>query len=173
MASRPSYRRNPKRFNSLAGLAVKLPGAVRAPPRHWESSLQMGMVRYFLIAVDPLDAKLISIPNGDVRDPVVQERLKLEGLCPGATDLLLVLPAARVCWVEVKIPAMPLYGVRRTDLSSDQKAFHAALDHFDQARAVIRSLDEWADLLERHQVRLKHRPLAPVHLGQFPAPSPR
>lgn len=162
---RRTYRRKTNLLNiqlSPDGKARVVPGPAkppRKPPRHWESELQCGLVRWFLLNVRPEAAKLISIPNGDLRDPRVVERLKEEGQCAGATDMLLILPAARVVWVELKLEADRLWGVRRTDLSDDQQVFHRWLEHFGHDKAVVRSPEEFCDLLDRFGVAYRARPL--------------
>jgi hypothetical protein len=160
--TRFAYGQKRRRSNPRIGAGINLPGppkAPRKPPRHWESELQVMLNRWFALAVRPEHAKLFSIPNGDERDAHVQDRLKDEGLCPGATDLVLLLPRGKVCWVEVKTAADPAWGVRRTELSSVQKTFHGWLAHFGHDRAVVRSPEEFCDLLDRYGVPYAHRPL--------------
>jgi hypothetical protein len=163
---KPRRKANPFKVTQAADGRITLvttpvtTGVRRKPPRHFESELQCAIVRWFVLNVRPEAAKLISIPNGDVRSPFVVARLKEEGMCNGAADLQLLLPAARLVWVEVKLAANKKYDVRRTDLSEEQREFHRWLAHFGHPAVVVRSVEEFADLLDREGVPYRAYPIS-------------
>ncbi len=77
-----------------------------------------------------------AVPNGEKRDVRVGARLKEEGVLPGVSDLVLVLPG-RVVFVEIKTPA--------GRLSPAQKAFREAVQGLGHPYVVWRSLDDCID----------------------------
>lgn len=124
------------------------------------------MVQWFRLQVRPEHAVLLSIPNGDQRDAWVQDRLLEEGLLPGAPDLIIALPAARLLWVEVKTDKNEIWGIERTYLSPVQKNVHGLLRALGHEPVVCRSVEELADLLEQHGVPFGVRPITPLLAGR-------
>lgn len=79
-----------------------------------------------------------AIPNGEKRDVRVGARLKEEGVLPGVSDLVLILPG-RVVFVEIKTST--------GRLSPAQKAFREAVQGLGHSYVVWRSLDDCIDFL--------------------------
>ena len=153
---------------------------------HPEDDLQAEIVRWHAAAVRQGDAILFAVPNGEKRDPVTAARLTGIsaanrdampegrdllpfglGVLPGVTDLVLVLPAARVCWVELKIPDitwppanLPAAGPRQLlhragRLDKRQRRFRDGVAGLGHAHRVVRYLSEYAELLEELGVPLR------------------
>lgn len=74
-----------------------------------------------------------AVPNGEKRDVRVGARLKEEGVLPGVSDLVLILPG-RVVFVEIKTAA--------GRLSPVQKAFREVVQGLGHPYVVWRSLDD-------------------------------
>lgn len=118
----------------------------RKKPDHPEHKLQKSLVAWHRQCVRPEHAVVISIPNGDERPKLAAIRLIEEGMHPGATDLLLILPGGRVCWVEVKLDTTAL--TKRTDLSPSQISFRAMLLAMAHDHRVVRSIEQYEAVLE-------------------------
>lgn len=79
-----------------------------------------------------------AVPNGEKRDVRVGARLKEEGVLPGVSDLVLILPE-RVVFVEIKTVA--------GRLSPAQCAFREVVQGLGHSYMVWRSLDDCIDFL--------------------------
>lgn len=154
---------------------------LRAAPRHWESRLQVSIVRYFAAAVpgavighqlneaalqlgvlsnlpQTAQAVLFSIPNGDSRDARVQERLKDEGLCPGFPDFAVALHGPRLLIFETKIAADRIRGTRATNPGPRQDLVINILKALGFGVHVVRSVEEFAGVLAANGVKVRHSP---------------
>ena len=60
--------------------------------RHVESNTQIAAVRWFRDQYPHLARLLFAIPNGGARNAVTGAILKAEGVVPGVSDLLLLVP---------------------------------------------------------------------------------
>jgi hypothetical protein len=76
-----------------------------------------------------------AIPNAARRSPQLAARMKAEGLRAGVADLVIMAPAGRVHWLELK-------DGRRGVQSDAQKGFQAICGRLGHDYAVARSLDE-------------------------------
>ena len=164
-----------------SGTVGSTPPARRKPAGHPEDDLQGTLIQYFALAVHPKDAILFAIPNGEKRDAAVAARLSGlsakqrdlldedaalrpagQGVLPGASDLVLLLPGPRTVLIEVKIPeilapgsGMMLAGGRLPKevlheagrLSKAQKRFRMGVERLDQDYRVVRSLEDFVALL--------------------------
>jgi len=83
----------------------------KIPSEHEE---QVGFINWFRENYPELI--IFAVPNGGMRHPRVAEKLKAEGVMAGVPDLCVLLPDAKVVWVEMK-------RVKGSRLSSDQKEF--------------------------------------------------
>lgn len=141
-----------------------------------EQPLQIALVDFHRLAViNPRDAILLAIPNGEARDKITagilvgkrpkgtplqplsdDELIKPYGLgvLPGATDLLLVTRGI-TDWVEVKVPEDQTAGTKKTSLSRPQKVFAKALTDLDHYHHVVRTIDEYEALLRRRGIALR------------------
>jgi hypothetical protein len=103
-----------------------------------ESHIQIQCVNWFRLQHAQIKDKLISIPNGGLRNVATGARLKREGAKAGVWDLLLLMPNEKSAngglFIEIKTPT--------GKLSKTQSDFF--LEHRDYyAFAVCRSLDEF------------------------------
>jgi hypothetical protein len=79
------------------------------------------------------------VPNGGLRSKREAARFKLMGVKPGVSDLVISMPEGRTGYMEVKSP--------KGRLTEDQENFLAAMAANGNLTAVVRSLDEAADVL--------------------------
>lgn len=111
--------------------------------RQYERRFQIFLVRQFKSLVDPLNAQLIAIPNGEDRSDETLELLEAMGIQEGWPDLALILHDGRVWWIEVKLEATLQHAA--TGLSKAQGAIHTLLGWFDHPVSVVRTVAEfWA-----------------------------
>lgn len=89
-----------------------------------------------------------AVPNGEKRDVRVGARLKEEGVLPGVSDLVLILPG-RVVFVEIKTAA--------GRLSPVQCAFREVVQGLGHSYMVWRSLDDCIDFLTQVKRRENDR----------------
>lgn len=180
---------------------------LRAPHRaHPEDDLQQAIVAFHAAAVSQVHAVLYAVPNGEKRDPITAARLsginaaardQLPddmalmpaglGLLSGVADLHLLLSAARLVLIEVKVPeivaapaTLPLFGkttkrprkevLHRAGVQSKtQRRFQAGVTALGHAYHIIRSVEAYADLLEACGVPLRCRPWGPgVNSARLP-----
>lgn len=114
-----------------------------------ESNVQCAIVshlRRFL----PSTYRVISIPNGRFKaEPRTIERLKREGLTPGAPDLLLLRNDGWFAAIEVK--------ASKGRLSPEQVEWSEWLTAGAAEMAVVRSVDEALEIVAGWGVPLKGR----------------
>lgn len=130
-----------------------------ARPRHLEDSLQASIVDYHRRAVPEEAAILFAVPNGGRRSPREAARLKRQGVLAGVSDLILVT-YERTVFLEVKL-AKSLLQDRETRQSDSQREFQARVEGLGHPYRVIRSLEDYAAVLDRFQVPVRFRPLSP------------
>jgi hypothetical protein len=157
----------------------------KRPQTHPEDELQRALVAYFREAVRPGDAVLFAIPNGEKRDLVTagklvgisrKARARMDdadailpyglGVLPGASDLVLVLPAARTIYVEVKIPelrdAMGRIVRQGGTLSKNQRLFRGGVEALEHTYRVADSIEVFDTILRESGLRLRTHPLTKV-----------
>ena len=150
-------------------------------PRHpvaRERLVQASIVEaHRLCVVNPWEALLFAVPNGEVRDPVtarmltgytsrareIMERTLPEGellrpygqgVLAGVVDLVLVL-ASRVIFVEVKRGADRDAGSRAGTMSASQRRFQKAVTALGHEHWVLDSADAYLALLRGAGVALR------------------
>lgn len=111
---------------------------------HPEHQIQQAIHRFLTIE----HVFHFAVPNGEKRDVRVGARLKEEGVLPGVSDLVLILPG-RVVFAEIKTVA--------GRLSPAQKAFREAVQGLGHPYVVWRSLDDCIDFLTQVQRRKDDR----------------
>lgn len=124
----------------------KAGAAVCRHARDEEHRLQTACVRWFRLAYPEWAQLLFAVPNGGRRDAVTGARLKAEGVVPGVSDLLLLVPAHHIehdgfigLWHGFCIEMKTLKG-RQTENQKDwQKAVEAAGYRYE----VVRTVDEF------------------------------
>ena len=122
---------------------------------------------------DALTAARLSGISAETRATLPDDQALLpagQGVVPGVNDLVVVLPVGRTLWVELKIPEIvdpPAHvawgGKRRVlhkagVLSKEQRRWRAGVEKLGHDYRVVRSVSEYADLLEEHGVPLRSRP---------------
>ena len=110
-----------------------------------EARIQAAIVD-FVRTVAP-EVIIWAVPNGGLRTKAEAARLKWTGVLAGVLDLTLALPNGRCAFWEVK--------THDGSLSEDQIDFIIRLRALDHSWAVIRSIDEARDELERLKVKTK------------------
>lgn len=153
---------------------------INAPKRRrtkHEQTLQASIVAFHALAViDPCQAILFAVPNGESRDAVTAGilagrkprsdsahqvtdadllRPRGQGVLEGATDLILLTAGPRTDLIEVKVEASELTGVKRTYLKPAQKRFREAAVGLGHHHHVIRSPEEYEAILRALRVRLR------------------
>lgn len=96
----------------------------------------------YLRAVLPPSHKVVHVPNNP-RSKIAGARLKRLGMLAGAPDLMILRPAARCAWIEVKPEG--------EYLSQGQKDFRDWCKAQGHPWAVCRSIDDARDFLEAEQ----------------------
>lgn len=131
-----------------------------APPRRnqYETRLQIYLVELFAGHVKPEHAILAMTGNGSYRTPETLRLITRMGLVEGLPDLLLVLPTARLHWIEVKLERTLWH--LRTDLTGAQPAMHARLIEMGHTVSVVRNPREFWDVVEAEKI--------PHTLREFP-----
>ena len=81
---------------------------------------------------------IFSIPNGGTRNIREAMTFKATGLLKGASDLVVIFPNGKLCFVELKIEK----GIQ----SNEQKDFEERITKAGYEYHLIRSLDEFKEL---------------------------
>ena len=87
------------------------------------------------------NAFAFAVPNAAKRSPMMAARMKAEGLVPGIADLCVMLPGAKVGWLELKTAKG-----RQTDA---QGYFEEVCHWLDHPYALVRTLDEAIAVLKQ------------------------
>ena len=143
----------------------------RIQTRHPESELQQGIVAWFWRGVTPGEAYLYSVPNGAHLTATQAEVLLKEGLRSGVSDLVLLLPGGRSVHVEVKTENDEVLKTTRTYPKPHQRVFMADVEALGHRYVVVRSLLQFAELLEDLGVPFLAWPAGPMagQSGRTPA----
>lgn len=109
--------------------------------RHQESELQRNCVMWFRLQYPNIRLNLFAVPNGGARTPVEGAIMKGEGVTAGVADLILLFPAHgyHALCIEMKTPT----GSQRPT----QKQWQAAVEATGNKYVIVRSLDEFVDLV--------------------------
>ena len=109
--------------------------------RHAESKTQAVCVRYFGYAYPQYRGLLFAVPNGGYRAAVTAKILKAEGVVSGVSDLLLLVPSRQYHALCIE------FKTNKGRQSETQKEWQRAVEAQGYCYKVVRSLDEWIDLL--------------------------
>lgn len=162
----------------------------RRKPVQWERRLQKAIVQFHATClVNPLDAILFAVPNGELRDPATAgmlsgRRRKIPGLpklsdaelmrpaglgvLPGVNDLVLLLRLAEVMLLEVKVPENEMHAAGRS--SDEQKAYRRAVTALGHNYRLLESVEDYQRVLVEKQVPLRIVSLFPVQVEMPPPP---
>lgn len=130
--------------------------------------MQIHLVRQFRQRVDPLEASLVAVENGDGRTAESLALLYAKGVVANWPDLMLVIRGGRVHFIEVKLAATLRH--ERTDLNAGQRELHLLLRFYDHLVSVVRNEAEFWAIVEQHGI--EHKPL-PSRAEQLLLPRPR
>lgn len=108
----------------------------RKAPEH---SLQSAVVDFWAIYGRP-ELVFFAVANGGARHLLVAKKLKAEGVLPGMPDIGVSLDNGRTGWMELKAP--------RGHLSDAQKGIARKLQRLDHYWALVKSLEDAAQVLE-------------------------
>lgn len=125
-------------------------------------------MRQFRRLVDPLQASLIAVENGEGRTAETLALLEALGVEDGWPDLMLVMCGGRVHFLEVKLDKTERHA--RTDLRDSQRRIHALLRWYGHPVDTIRSAAELWAVVDTHGI--PHKPL-PDRPLQLTLPRPR
>jgi hypothetical protein len=124
-----------------------------------EEYFQRQIVDFHNRAVSEQHAILFAVPNGGKRSPAQGARLKKMGVLAGVSDLILITQGA-TDFIEVKLRKSWLVKSDTTQ-SDSQKRFEERLTALGGRYWVVRSLEEYVEILDRRGVPLRFRPVAP------------
>lgn len=113
------------------------PARPKRHPREEESRLQRNCIKWFRLQYAQLSPLLFAVPNGGQRGKITAKILIGEGVVPGVSDLILLVPRgpyASLC-IEMKTPAG-----RQSDR---QKAWQKAAEKAGNKYVICRSLDDF------------------------------
>lgn len=106
-----------------------------------EHNLQTACVRWFRLNYRRRGYIIASIPNGGARTPVMGAWYKAEGLLAGIADLVVILDAGRVLWVEMK--------TAKGRQTPSQRDFQQRVEQLGHTYLLARSLDEFMALITK------------------------
>lgn len=110
--------------------------------RQEEHKIQCAIVKWFYYAYPALRGGLLfAVPNGGHRNIQTARTLKAEGVTSGVADLLLLVPRRDYHGLCVEVKTL----VGRQ--SENQKAWQKVVEAQGYCYTIVRSLDEFAELL--------------------------
>lgn len=178
-----STRKEPMPFD-------KTPKMRRKSPVQWERRLQQAVVHFHAtIVVDPLEAILFAVPNGEKRDEVTagllsgKRRRKARpdvpgaiqpppltdaemmrpaglGVLAGVQDMILLLAGGVTVLLELKIPKTEQH--RKGSFSIEQKAYRRSVTALGHTYRCIESIEAYQAVLIEFGVRLRIRSIFPA-----------
>ena len=113
----------------------------RKRPDDEEHRLQCACVNWFRLQYPDHASALFAVPNGGRRDRVSGAKLKAEGVLPGVSDLILLLPRGRHHGLLIEMKT------ERGKQSQAQRDWQRDMVHRGYKYMVIRSIDEFIDMV--------------------------
>lgn len=111
----------------------------RKRPDDEEHRIQCACVNWFRLQYPIHATALFAVPNGGRRDRVSGAKLKAEGVLPGVSDLILLLPRGRHHGLLIEMKT------ERGKQSQAQRDWQRDMVHRGYKYMVIRSIDEFID----------------------------
>lgn len=102
-----------------------------------EANIQASCVRVFRLKWPEYAWMLFAVPNGGSRNPIEAHNLKLQGVLPGVTDLILLVPNQKHASLCIEMKA----GKGRQ--SDYQKEFQQAAEKYGNKYIICRSVDDF------------------------------
>lgn len=109
----------------------------RKHPAEVEHLIQCACVRWFAYQHPELMGLLFSVPNGGRRDKVTAAKLKAEGVVPGVSDLLLLVPNKNYHALCIEMKDV------KGKQSDSQKAWQNKVEAKGYMYVICRSLDDF------------------------------
>ncbi len=113
----------------------------RRRPDDEEHRIQCSCVNWFRLQYPNHATALFAVPNGGRRDRVSGAKLKAEGVLPGVSDLILLLPRGRHHGLLIEMKT------ERGKQSQAQRDWQRDMVHRGYKYLVIRSIDEFIDMV--------------------------
>lgn len=112
--------------------------------RYLEDALQKSCVRWFSYQWATYSELFFHVPNGGKRNPVEAAKFKAMGVKRGIADLLLLVPNKfyHFMAIELKSP--------KGRLTDNQKRFGKGVVSVGGKYAVVRSLEEFMDVVDNY-----------------------
>jgi len=111
-----------------------------------ENNLQAEIYKWFnntyCLKNNPNRGLIFSIPNGGTRNIREAMTFKATGLLKGASDLIVIFPNGKLCFIELKIAK----GIQ----SAEQKDFEQRVSKAGYEYHLIRSLEEFIILTNKN-----------------------
>jgi hypothetical protein len=111
-----------------------------------ENNLQAEIYKWFnnthCLKNNPNRGLIFSIPNGGTRNIREAMTFKATGLLKGASDLIVIFPNGKLCFIELKIAK----GIQ----SAEQKDFEERVSKAGYEYYLIRSLEEFIILTNKN-----------------------
>lgn len=132
---KPFINPGPVTINKIINSPVLLK-KVRAKMKYEESDLQINCVKMFRLMYPKLKWRLFSIPSGGYRNAITASILKAEGLLPGVSDLVLMIPKNRfgAMFIEIKTTTGRLSDYQVQFIKEMQKDYYCVVcrtvEHF-------------------------------------------
>lgn len=122
-----------KTFESLLANQTKS----RKKPAHREHDIQSACVYYFRVQYPQYKLNLFAVPNGGRRDKVSGALLKEEGVIPGVSDLILLMPKGGYHGLLIEMKT------KEGSQSLTQKQWQQHVERFGYKYVVCRSVDDF------------------------------
>ena len=116
--------------------------------------MQANCVKWFRLAHRSLALNLFCTPNAGRRTAWEAKQLKEEGMVAGVSDLVLLVPNSRYhglcieCKTETECWTKGTRTVTRTYQRPEQKEWQAAVEAQGYRYVVVRSVDEFIEIIE-------------------------
>lgn len=120
--------------------------------RHLESNLQQGCVKWFRLQYPHLAKLLVAVPNGGYRNAREAGRMKAEGIVPGASDLLLLVPRNGYGCLGIEMKAGP--GRQTTSQKQWQERFEAGGNKYVLCRNAEEFVNEVRKYLNNNSINI-------------------
>ena len=120
----------------LRGVAVP---KKRKATKHEEDALQVAVIRWWQHQYPEFAGLLFAVPNGGRRDAREGARFKAQGVTPGVSDLILLVPRPHILLLELKIKGGKVSDAQKAWLAKAAGQGHTAAVAYDfnAARAAI------------------------------------
>ena len=113
-----------------------------------EHNIQRSCVTWFRLQYRHLTPLLFAVPNGQRRSRYEQAEKKAEGMVAGVADMILLAARCGYHGLCIEFKHDKTATADKTYQSKEQKAWQQAVENEGYKYAVVRSFDEFKDLIE-------------------------